>query len=369
MLTPKELLQQGFTVRPCVIAGENCHLVFPDSIMAVSWTEENKKYRSAIINSENEIISMGFRKFMNWGEKPDFEPFDVNQKISFVRKIDGSLLIVSRYKGEWIIRTRGTVSAFDHETGAELPELMKKYHRFFRAIEEDPYSTSSHSYLFEWTTPNNIIVVPETSEPDLCLIGIVKNSTGTYVSQWVLDTFAQSYGLRRPEVYSYESVEECLKDVEQWPKYEGIVMYSEDGQILKKVKAEMYKIRHRMRSNFSSYKNLVEFYFQIGKPLDVQDFSKAIEDIMDYEVASIVYNSLYEIVNHYQLIQRTMLECESLVDSVMHLSRKEMATVFMEKYGKSPAFNWCWSFVDKKPIKDESIMKMMIDKVPPYTLI
>ena len=69
----KSVDRTQFNVVPHIIAGDNCFLVTPMR-MGVDWTQQNKVLRSSVWNSDGELVSAGFAKFVNWGEKPDVFP-------------------------------------------------------------------------------------------------------------------------------------------------------------------------------------------------------------------------------------------------------------------------------------------------------
>ena len=124
-ITPPDPTQ--FIYRPVTIAGDECVLIIPNHI-GVKWTKQNLMFRSSIwkINSEADWtpVSLSFKKFFNWDEQPDLDytPFSLaaNGGCQILEKCDGSTLIVSKYKGELIIRTRGTADASFMENGHEL---------------------------------------------------------------------------------------------------------------------------------------------------------------------------------------------------------------------------------------------------------
>ena len=119
--------KEEFNFKDCVIAGDECWLITPKD-MSVKWNDENTRFRSCVVRkSDNFVISQGFRKFTNFGEQPAFEPWKDCWKFEARHKLDGSLLIVSRYKGQWIIRTRGTVDARQLPNGHEIDLLIEKY--------------------------------------------------------------------------------------------------------------------------------------------------------------------------------------------------------------------------------------------------
>ncbi len=72
-----------------------------------------------------------------------------------VEKLDGSLLIVSKYNGQYILRTRGTVDASIMANGHEL-EIFKNTILSKLADNND---TWDYSVLFEWLSPINKIVL------------------------------------------------------------------------------------------------------------------------------------------------------------------------------------------------------------------
>jgi len=82
--------EEGFKLTPCVIAGVDCFLIGPLDIKT-KFNESNKIFRSSIWTADGYPVSLGFRKFTNYGEAPAFEPFDVNKDdMTFVTKKDGT---------------------------------------------------------------------------------------------------------------------------------------------------------------------------------------------------------------------------------------------------------------------------------------
>jgi hypothetical protein len=72
-------------------------------------------------------------------ENPEHFPVPTDLKNSVITdKLDGSLLIVSKYKGNYILRTRGTVDATRLENGYELEIFKQKY---LPLLEETNYNS------------------------------------------------------------------------------------------------------------------------------------------------------------------------------------------------------------------------------------
>src|SRR4051812_44284515 len=82
-----------FMMHEHIVNGEVLTLIQPVHIGA-TWNQDNKKFRSSVWNSEGKLVSAGFPKFTNWGEKP--EQFPVPKSLTgctVTEKLDGSLLI------------------------------------------------------------------------------------------------------------------------------------------------------------------------------------------------------------------------------------------------------------------------------------
>ena len=116
-----------FMVHQHLLNGEVVHLIQPQFI-GCHWTQENKIFRSSLWDNDGNLISAGMPKFVNWGENPDNFPVPQSVKNTIItEKIDGSLLIVSKYKGNVILRTRGTVDATKLDNGYEVEIFKEKY--------------------------------------------------------------------------------------------------------------------------------------------------------------------------------------------------------------------------------------------------
>lgn len=352
--------KEQFLYKDVVVGGDECWLITPSN-MATKWTEENARFRSCIVRkSDNKVISQGFRKFVDYGVDLEFEPWDTSWKVDGVYKIDGSLLIVSRYKGEWIIRTRGTTDARQLPNGFEIDFLVKKYSNFFDNRDNIDYIEAlDQSWLMEWTTPTNIICLRESEEPKISLIGIVSNRDARYYPQKFLNIVAKEYGFDRPKEYTYESLEECIKDVTNWVGMEGIVLYSPDGQTLKRIKSEQYRYLHRICTGNRSISSVLDMFMVSPKFYNYVDFYKYVSDNYYVELAEKIKDDMKQIteaygkfINTVQILKRSM-EYIRLMDT-----RKKQAMAIQEQY-EGWVVALAFSILDNKEIDDKMIKKSM----------
>lgn len=350
-------LKEEFNFRDCVIAGDECWLITPKD-MSVKWFDDNARFRSCIVRkSDNYVVSQGFAKFTNFGERPEFQPWDSNWIFEARHKLDGSLLIVSKYKNELICRTRGTIDARQMANGHEIDLLIKKY-SLFRLFDMDK-ETSELSFLFEWTTPSNVIVLREHNEPTLTFLGIINNETGRYLSQKFVDHYADYLEIPRPRKYEYNTIEECILDVDAWRGKEGVVLYSPDGQTLKKIKASEYDELHKICTGIKNVKQVMDLFLASPKFTTSEAFYKYVETTLDYEIAEKIKDHIENVVAAYNTFVDKFNRLTDVVNDLTFCdSRKEQAMVITSRYQdwrKSCAF----LMLDNREILD----KMLSDAV------
>jgi len=354
---------EQFKFKDCVIAGDECWLINPVD-MSTKWDDDNARFCSCIVRkSDNFVVSQGFGKFTNFGERPDFQPWDNSWKIEARMKLDGSLLIISKYKGELICRTRGTIDARQMANGYEIDFLLKKYNLFFETVKRGP-EDHHISYLFEWTTPNNIIVLREHNEPTLTLVGaVVNNYYYEYATQSYLDDLARVYGLNRPQKYEYNSIEECILDVAAWRGKEGVVLYSPDGQTLKKIKADEYCELHKLATGIKGIKQVLDVFMASPKFVEPDDFYKYIETTLDFEIAEKCKDFIYDICLAYgkYVVKSNIIKSE-ITDYIKPLdTRKEQAIAITTKFkGWQTSLAFC--LLDDKIVEDK-LMRTALDQL------
>lgn len=363
---------EAFNIKDCVIAGDECVLVTPKD-MGVDWNEDNKYFRSSIWRkSDMYPVSLGFRKFMNYGEKPEFEPIR-SQKVTSVRKIDGSCLIVGKYKGQLIVRTRGTTDATKLDNGHEIAHLMLKYPFAF----DNHYLTGeNNTLLFEWTTPSNRIVLNETIEPTLWLIGVVihhfvdtKKLAYKYVSQDVLDEMAKVLGVIRPETYNVglfqsiedikkqiEPIEDIKKQIEPLSDIEGVVIYDQTGQVLKKIKTLRYLQLHRVFTGVKSINHIFDLFVEYGCT-NRENFETLLATNYDWELVTSLQSLISDFYSRWTHIQNLVDIIRRFVDLdyFKELSRKEQASRILKAFPDSSGI--AFAILDGRPITPEKLWK------------
>ncbi len=341
-------------VHPHEIAGETCYLVQPIHIGA-KWTPPTEIFRSSLWNSQGELISASFKKFFNWAEHPEFHKpptsLTANGGCELMEKIDGSTLIVSRYKGQVIFRTRGTTDATKMDNGHEIEWLKDKY----PAISSVPEGVS---HIYEWVSPENKIVLNYGEDPDVYLIAIIKHEDYSLVSQKQLDDCAALYGFKRPARYNFGSVEEMLKSIEDLKGKEGLCVYYNNGQNIRKVKSAWYLALHRMKTELGSFERVVDFYFSMNRPT-YQEYYDFIVKNYDYELAEQVRGSISIICESIKEVDRIIDSMKAKVLPLKKLVRKDAAAVILQAYGDTNRSGMAFNLMDGKELTTDDVKKLL----------
>ena len=343
-------------IHPHVVNGETLWLVQPQHI-GCKWTQDTKHLRSSVWNDGGELVSAGFPKFVNWGENPEHFPVPTSLKnTTIVEKVDGSLLIVSKYKGNVILRTRGTVDATKLDNGHEL-ELFKEL-----VLSKIPVGqeTWDYSYLFEWVSPLQRIILNYGDQPNWYLVGSVNHWDYSLTDQSYLNDLAVQFGTNRPAVYSFPSVEDLMKDVEAWKGKEGVVVYSDGGQTLHKVKAASYLFLHRMKQELGSIDKVIDVWFSRDKPL-YSDFEAFIVNTFDYELWKMIRPEVSKICDAWKEVQQIIEGMKKFVnDTLISLpSRKEQAGRVLSAYSVTNRASMIFSLLDGKTLTADQEKKLL----------
>lgn len=381
-----EIDTEQFFVNPHKLAGENVFLVHPKHIGA-KWNKKNLVFRSSIWNSEGELISASFKKFFNWGEQPElaYTPFSMtaNGGVQLMEKIDGSTLIVSKYKGELIVRTRGTVDATRMDkNGDEVAFLKEKYPAAFQFTSD----TSEFSFIFEWVSPKNKIVI-NYNEPDLYLIAVVNHKDYSYQSQKDVDEYAQLIGVKRPRKFDFNTFDSMFEAIHaldyaetrklQSPKeiisdlknktatnlsreFEGFCVYCNHGQDIRKVKSAWYLALHKLKSEVSSIDKVIDLWFTLECPTYV-DFYKYLHDHFDYEIAESCRGYSSKICQAKAEVDAIITGMQQFIEKDVKPmpTRKLQAVVVTQAYGKTNRASFLFKLLDGKQLARDDRKKLL----------
>lgn len=355
----EELRSRGFIVREKSISNTMCYLVFP-SKQDIAWDQDNLIYRSSVWTEDMRPVSLGFKKFFNYGEAEhivkDFTPSQL-EKATVMEKVDGSCLIVSIFKGESIARTRGTFDASTHEnTRAELPYLKQKYPK---AFYNDDLASERFTYLYEWTTRANRIVVDYGEEPDIRLIGVIEHEGYRLLPQNKLADIAHNIGVKSANKVNISNIKDIHTRLEALSKAEGYCVYYNNDQDIKKVKCSWYLERHRLKSN-CNIGSMLELFVEYGFP-EKQEFIDKLKEFVDFECMP----EALELVNKLVETRRKAILHEYSMQAFLKKlpvtqTRKLTAQAIIKNYKDTGLEQYLFSLLDRNYLQPMQIKKLML---------
>ena len=208
------------------------------------WDSVTMRCRGLIYDYENgDLVAVPFAKFFNYDTGWREETFPENLPLhtpEITQKLDGSLGILWRYKGQHGIATRGS---FESEQAKWATDWFNKH-----ANPED--FPAGCTPLFEVIYPANRVVVKYTWE-GLTLIGCVNNETGEEMHYEDLLSLAASSGIPCVERVNESLIDLTLRDSEN---EEGFVAcwHKDNGPPLRvKIKFATYFRLHKLLTGTS----------------------------------------------------------------------------------------------------------------------
>lgn len=290
------------------------------------WDEVTLACRGLVTDNEGNIVARPFKKFFNIEENKhtptkDFEVFE---------KMDGSLGIIFKYKGEVIYATRGS---FTSDQAKWMENYCKEYN--FKDILVEGFT-----YLFEIIYPENRIVVDYEGQERLVLLGIIKTETGEeipyddiVVAPW--DIVEKYDGIRD---YS-ELKNKVLQN------HEGFVVRFSNGDRIK-IKGEEYLRLHKIMTNIST----TGVWEHLSKGGDINDLLKDVPDEFYKKVkeyADLLKYGYYQ-VSEYCGKAHDYFRYGKYNDREMEPTKKQFADHVMN-YGHPPYRAVMFAMWDKKP--------------------
>lgn len=193
--------------------------------LVVEYLESDHRFR---------VVSRSFDRFFNLNEVEN--NLDISNCVAY-EKIDGSLVSVFFYKGEWLYRTKSMIMPEGKINDSDLTwkELIES------AINLSCTSIMlrSYTYIFEVVSPENRVVTKYNNK-EAYLLNIRNNKYGDYTEDHILP-------FKRPKSYKFSNEEDIKQFVESLPDLqEGVVVYENNSPALK-IKSSAYVVAHRLR--------------------------------------------------------------------------------------------------------------------------
>ena len=213
--------------------------------------------RGLVVTEGGELVARAFKRFYNLEEKLtqdfDWSEFTTNDKV------DGSLILIYFYNGEWRINTRGSFGE-----GIIHTECPYTWSSLVKECVNVNLLDKRYTYVAELCSRYNKVVV-DYPTPIVYILSAFKGEEELTLEE----TFAltEGAGFEKPVCYKLRSVQE----VSEWISaasnkyggaYEGVVLRDKKNCRIK-VKNPLYVALHHLKGNGNLflYRNIVPFVF------------------------------------------------------------------------------------------------------------
>lgn len=218
-----------------------------------AWDDITMVCRGLVVDAEYNIISHSMKKFFNHFElermniEPPVLPFEVFEKM------DGSLIYLFNYNGEWIFISKGS---FQSEQCIEAKKIFEEIYSYNWLVKHITYS-------FEVIYQENRIVIDYGDRRDLVALTMFDNESGNEIP-----FYSEPFNI----VKKYDGLTQISEIKDQFNhlrgvEFEGVVLRFNDGFRMK-IKMDDYFRLHRLLSGLSE-KSLWEL---LSTKADVDEF-------------------------------------------------------------------------------------------------
>lgn len=401
-IDPSKIDEKLFNITMTDMYGEPLFLITPKDFVKIPWNQHNAIFRSSMWDMEGNIVSAGLPKFENLGEGDnalafhwgsaasgynpylkgyapifDFCPPELTApewKKSFFKtpiiaeeKLDGTCLIVSSFKGKLIIRTRGRPDCSEMENAFEIEDFIKKWPEFFKA---DGEHFKGRTYIFEWVSPLNQIVVPY-KDSNIILTKVIEHDHYSINIKAVRET-ASKFGFNTPRTWAFADVNNLVNNVNDLDYFgikeslfEGFVIifggfenvYGRPYHRMVKIKNADYLRCHAFRSDCN-----LETVMDIILDNEIKTFAEAMKHIevrLDYECAQMAMPHISRIVGAMGEVASIIEHMKVVATEAAALpSRKAAAEMILAKYGNTNRASYVFTILDGKAIPKDGIKKL-----------
>lgn len=266
--------------------------------------------RGLTLDSEGNVIIRGFEKFFNYKQLEQVDSGVMNDKFKQVyselgyglkdvlevyEKLDGSLILLSQYKGDLVASTTSSINniytekalGFFNKKNKELNGELLKY-----------LECNGKTLAFEYISPTNQIVV-EYDREDYVLIGCIDNKTGKELTLKGLKELSKRFDLTLFNVYKM-TLEELIKEQRENGKIEGYIVRNKYGK----------RLKFKVDSWFQSSKSVRIFY---GSKITKHKVRTVLESYIDDSIDDLLaYESQHKLHSQNKVVGKILEEIKNI---------------------------------------------------------
>jgi len=300
-----------------------------------------RECRGLIIDKDYVPVCVPFFKFANYGE-PYADEIDWNSA-KIEEKIDGSLIKVWNYKGEWIVSTNGTIFARNaslvskHETNP-----YSNYEELFNAAVDlaglDVRSLDPrYTYMFELCSPYNRVVVPQD------VVKIYHIGTRDNVTLCELET---DIGVEKPRTYECGTLDQLVDTASKLNCWEEGYVVKDKLYRRIKVKSPAYVAVHHLISGADE-----KYFLELIRKNETSEFLNYFPEYKgDIDELENKIQMFEDYINNILNTKLKGVQFETRKDYALEVTKTKYPAFFFDHYDgrvKNPR-EWLWNQSNEK---------------------
>lgn len=201
------------------------------------WNNTTEMARGLVIDDNGNIVARSYKKFFNWGERP----VKMTSSYEVSEKLDGYLILLFNYKGQWIFSSRGSFHSKYSEAAKRIFESLYSYEKLDINL----------TYVFELVGKNWRIVVDYPFDEKIILTGVFDTNSGEEEGKdWGMETTTYS----EKHVFPQSVTDELTNLFKTIPEgKEGFVVRFSNGERVKFKSEEYFNLhKHMTRTSTTS---------------------------------------------------------------------------------------------------------------------
>lgn len=208
----------------------------------------NYEARGITFDSNGKIIMRPFEKFhnLNGHNTTQYKDLDFTDS-TFYNKKDGSMITGTIIDNQLFFKTK---KSFYSEVAQFCQRDFGNDQRYIDLIKE--CQKADLTPIFEYTSPNNRIVIDYGNEPQLTLLAIRDNISGSYATKDMLKLYSTMWSIPLIELYDNMTIIDALNESKKiGQNVEGFVVELKSGQRVK-IKYDEYLAKHGTLERFNA---------------------------------------------------------------------------------------------------------------------
>jgi hypothetical protein len=178
----------------------------------------------------------------------------------------------------------------------------------------------------------------------------------------LLDTLAIELNVQRPKRFKFNSIKEMRETISALKGEEGVCVYCNRGQDIRKLKSVFYLAAHRLKSELGSFERVVDYWFSLNKP-SYQETEKHFSENFDFEVFDLCRGDISKICEAYEEVKSTIDYMANFVQPLKSMPRKIAAEKILQAYGQTNKSGMLFKLLDDKLLNTDDEKRLIYQNI------